>query len=331
MCIYYGNDDATLTYNSQEHIFPSTIGGSEMLPKGYVSDKANQYFSKLESELVTDSLFGLCKMFHGPGGRGKGTPGRMPITMMKMEDRDELGFVLEGKPITIPQIILSANMKESHIIRDNVFQTDKDWNNLFNKIKDFTNETRYVLLNIKPEKSLFYVAYYNATLYIATNEKENIIEHIKHIQEKVLPQINLSTSALQDINQPKTTLQMTVNIDNNSRVFAKIALNVLAKIKGKEYLKNKKFNNIKDCILGNIENIHKQIPQQYNCFSFKAFEHFCVFMNVDSRFIARVVVYNQWCMDFILSDSFDSFFNNPYVYVCDWKNKKEYEMAGGML
>ncbi len=330
MCIYYGINDTTLTYNSQEHIFPSTIGGCEMLPKGYVSDKANQYFSKLESELVTNSLFGFCKMFHGPGARGKNKPGRMPITMMKMENRDELGFVLEGKPIAIPQIIISANMKESHIIRDNVFQTDKDWNNLFNKIKNFTKETKYVLLNIKPEKSLFYVAYYNSTLYIVAKEQEKIMEYIKYIQEKVLPQIKLSGSALQDINQPKTTLQMTVDIDNNSRVFAKIALNVLAKIKGKEYLAHKRFNNIKDCILGNIENAHKQFPLQYNCLIFETFEHFCVLMNVDGNFVTRVVVYNQWYMDFILSDSFDPFFNKPYIYVCDWKNKKEYEITGGL-
>ena len=47
MCIYYGNKE-DLTYNSREHIFPATIGGIETLPEGYVSDKANSYFSKLE-------------------------------------------------------------------------------------------------------------------------------------------------------------------------------------------------------------------------------------------------------------------------------------------
>ena len=46
MCIFYGSNEK-LTYNSQEHIFPATIGGIVKLPKGYVSDQANKYFSKL--------------------------------------------------------------------------------------------------------------------------------------------------------------------------------------------------------------------------------------------------------------------------------------------
>ena len=32
MCIYYG-DKPNLTYNSQEHIFPASIGGIGKLPK----------------------------------------------------------------------------------------------------------------------------------------------------------------------------------------------------------------------------------------------------------------------------------------------------------
>ena len=44
MCIYYG-DMPGLTYNKREHIFPAGLGGKAMLPKGYVSDQANELFS----------------------------------------------------------------------------------------------------------------------------------------------------------------------------------------------------------------------------------------------------------------------------------------------
>ena len=70
MCIYLGND-SKLTYKSQEHIFLATVGGILKLPDKYVSDQINSYFYSVESNLVTQSVFGLEKMFYGPGNRGK--------------------------------------------------------------------------------------------------------------------------------------------------------------------------------------------------------------------------------------------------------------------
>ena len=43
-CIYY-KDNAGLTFNKREHIFPKAIGGIERLEAGVVSDQANEFFA----------------------------------------------------------------------------------------------------------------------------------------------------------------------------------------------------------------------------------------------------------------------------------------------
>ena len=45
-CIYFKEDN--LKYDSREHIFPAGIGGVKRLLRGFVSDKANNYFSNIE-------------------------------------------------------------------------------------------------------------------------------------------------------------------------------------------------------------------------------------------------------------------------------------------
>ena len=70
MCIYL-KTSPTLTYKSQEHIFPAGIGGTSKLPKGYVSDQANAYFSRLEAAFMRGSFVSLVRRFEKIGHRGK--------------------------------------------------------------------------------------------------------------------------------------------------------------------------------------------------------------------------------------------------------------------
>lgn len=330
MCIYYG-EESSLTYNSQEHIFPATIGGVEKLPKGFVSDQANKYFSKLESEMVTSSLFGFEKMFYGPGYRGKDKPGRMPITLLTTENSEELGFVFMGKPILVPQMRISNDIRQVNIMRDKKYQTDSDLKKLFKQIQEFSNDSKYILLEVQPKNSKFFIAYYNGNLYIVSKDKEKIIEYINYIKREVLSKVDFSTAKVGDIAQPKVDISMSMDIDTNSRIFAKTAMNVISKVKGCNYLKEDLFDNAKKNILGLKDNDFKQMPRQYDITQFfnkiNDKSHHCMFMNVDNNFCARVTFYNHWCMNFVLSQRFDSFFNRPYIYVCDWKNQKEYSIG----
>ena len=329
MCIFYGSNEE-LTYNSQEHIFPATIGGIVKLPKGYVSDQANKYFSKLESELVTNSILGFEKMFYGPGDRGKDKPGRMPITLLQTPNSEELGFTYKGIPITIPQIVIEKNNQHVHVIRDNFYQTNADLDKLLKKINEFNSASKYTLLNVNLEQSKFIIAYYNNNLYIAIKEKDKINSFVEFIKNQMIHKIDYGTAVEQDIVQPKVPVKMTIDIDTNSRVFAKTALNVIACIKGDNYVNNNAFDKIKQCIIGKEDNIYKQFPCSFDITKFINIDdkvHHCSLMNVKDKFCARVTFYNHWSMNFELSKRFDDYFNTPYVYICDWRNKKEFSLV----
>ena len=72
-CIYYGNQEG-LTYNKREHVFPASLGCKTMLPKGWVSDQANELFSPMEEILTRRSSISTERALFGPGKRGSLAP-----------------------------------------------------------------------------------------------------------------------------------------------------------------------------------------------------------------------------------------------------------------
>lgn len=328
MCIYYG-DKPNLTYNSQEHIFPASIGGIEKLPKGYVSDQANEYFSRLESAIITNSFIGLHKSFYGPGKRGSNELGRMPISLFSSEnaDNESLGFVFNAKPHYIPQIILSNDMRNVHIVFDKLLQNTEDIEKLVNAI--LNNKLKYTVLTVKPKTSKFIVGIYKNRLYVALNKEELFDECLEYIKTEVIPRIDFTKTQYEKEETPIVNISMNVSISNDSRVFAKIALNFLAKLKGKEYLNKGYFDEIKEWILGKSNNRFEQLPQNPRI-SFVIPEnlnvHYCTLLNADNRLIAMVTLYNYWTMAFSICDAFDPFFNTTRAIFCDYKKREEYSL-----
>lgn len=47
-CIYTGANEFSESFNTAEHVFPKCIGGVHTLPKGWVCDRVNNSFSKME-------------------------------------------------------------------------------------------------------------------------------------------------------------------------------------------------------------------------------------------------------------------------------------------
>jgi len=327
MCIYY-EDQQNLTYRSEEHIFPATIGGIKTLPKGWVSDKANDYFSKLESQIVTESFIGLEKMFYGPGKRGTKKPGRMPITLFLSIDKENLGFSFEGKPHYIPQIVISKDLRRFSISRDDLLQTNNDIEKLINKIKKF--DGKYTLISNKPELSAFLIGLYEKRIFISINDKNKIPKFIEYINKHIADKINYSEATKSKVEKPQIILNMSIDTVNNARVFAKVALNVIASLRGNNYLKNPHFEEIKQWILGKDNDNYKQLPRDVkflkNLINDDNRLHYCIVMNINNSLVAIIAFYNHWTMTFEICKSFDDFFNSPFVYFCDWQNKKEYTL-----
>ena len=73
-CIYTGADSAGAHFSSAEHIFPECIGGVHCLPKGWVSDEANNALSRLELTFARENpLVAIQRMFLPPWGE-RSTP-----------------------------------------------------------------------------------------------------------------------------------------------------------------------------------------------------------------------------------------------------------------
>lgn len=330
MCIYYGTKDA-LTYTSKEHIFPATIGGIETLPLGYVSDEANKYFSTLESNLVTSSFIGLDKSFWGPGKRGGKKPGRLPITVVIEDEKEYLGFTFYGKPHHISQIIVDEDIKKIRITRDLYFGKRNDIDTLLNKIRTFNN--KYTYIDSKLNSVNFIVGLYENRLYIAAKDKEKINNFIKYITDNIKV-IDYSQERQSIINQPCHIINMQVSVDNDARVFAKTALNVIAKVKGSDYLDKQCFDDFKTWIMGGENPNFEQLPRNQRVLPLNLGnnkKHYCILMNINDLFVAFVSFYDYWTMAFKICKSFDSFFNYPYILFCDWKNKKEYTLQDWIL
>lgn len=203
MCIYYRNNDE-LNYDTKEHIFPKCIGGMKRLPKGVVSDQANEYFSKLELHTFRETAVFAGRIFNGP-------------------------------------------------------------------LK-------------KPSK----IKKYNIPKYI-------------------------------------------YNTENDSRVFGKIAINVLTEIMGTEYVQSGIFDEFINWIMGGInEEFHCKMGDEImNIFEQKALtskSHYCIFVQDNNNLIACVSLYGYWKKMFAITSTFDKSFISPIGLICDFKNKKEYSL-----
>jgi hypothetical protein len=302
--------------------FADKYGFKKMLIIAYLA-----YLPSILLLIVTESFIGLEKMFFGPGERGKDKPGRMPITLVSTKTEESLGFSFKGKPHYIPQIVINNNLKKVNIRRDYNIQSNKDIENLCTAIRNFNN--KYTLLEAKPTMSKFLIGLYKNRLFISVDDKNKIKEYVEYIQNKVIDGIDYSKAKESLDEQPQFVLKMTVDMNDNARVFAKTALNIIADLKGLEYLNNQSFNEIKDWILGQDNDKFKQIPQLSDFFKFlniKNRTHYCAIMNIDGKLAAFIVFYNHWTMAFEICKSFDDFFNMPYCFFCDWENKKEFTL-----
>ena len=111
--------------------------------------------------------------------------------------------------------------------------------------------------------------------------------------------------------------------------FAKTALNLIAKIKGCEYVHKTEFDKFKKWIMGEENDKFTQLPKDLKLFQFPNIKdkiHYCVLMNIDGFFVAIVTLYNHWTMGFNICPAFDIFFNTAFVYFCDWQNNCEYSL-----
>lgn len=334
MCIYF-RDKIGLTYKGREHIFPAAIGGIEKLPKGYVSDEANNYFAKLENELTHISTVSLCRSFLGPGKRGTGKKGKAVVSVMKLDDGNEprLGYIFAGKPYVIHQIVVSE--KEGKILIDrseyDQYQDLKCCGPYFiNKLKQFLekNDLRFTYIYDAGLNNKLLIGYANDNLFVASSNIEMKVDDVKKEMLKIINSIKYRKDGIEvEASNVAYCGKVSESVDA-ARAYAKIAFNVLAKIKGKEYINNDNFNGIREWILGEndvefnclpckgMENIDKILPP---------YAHYCIFTNINNNLFACVKLY-IFLRIFNFGSIMGDDFKTPDGMICDWKHHKEYNL-----
>ena len=229
MCIYFKNQ-VNLTYVSREHIFPASIGGKKKLEKGIVSDQANEYFKPLEDFLLHKSLLAIPKMLFGPGHRGTNREGEVVVNVIRDDNnRWGLGYIFLGTSHSIPHFRFEESSENAAFLCPNRDGTDA------NAEIEFLVEK----LRVLPEKFVYFrepelrktllVGFYNKKYYIASSLERVNTDAIRKL---ICIDISRTLSGIQVIEDtPKHDIRLMESADS-TRVYGKIAFNVLAYLKG---------------------------------------------------------------------------------------------------
>ena len=342
-----------MTYNSAEHIIPAGLGGIKKLPKGYVSDQANNLFSKMEIKALRYSVLAGNRLRHGPGKRGnqKVKKEKTPvIRLLNEQDNNNLtlGYIFMGAAYIIPQISCNYNCLSGELkidfIGDDYENNDysKYFVNFKNKLIDFllNPERDFTFIkNNQKSNSSFYIGLHKNKWYISSNSSsfklDNYVNIIMNyfIINLTNPFILKNNNAIH--NMGKLECRYTYPIDFTDMsffyLFLKIAFNALAYLLGQEVALSNIFDNIRQDIV-NCENIYdyfisssegKELFGNY-IKDFKNNEH-CVFIvSKGTTLYSYVSLYNEWNSYMILSNNYHG---EPIVsgFICDWKSKNEYK------
>ncbi len=331
-CIYW-KSDADLTFNKKEHVFPAGIGCKTTLPKGYVSDKANEETSILEAELLRETL-ALPRIFEGPGKRGslsveKQTKSDVCIAVDEL-DEVQLAYISLGKPYPIIQIhkrgiLLSVSSPNQNIDYD----TKPIIDDLFNRLETFHNPFVFIeSKRLKEGECIF--GFYNNKQYYAAKTKQTL--------ERIKDQINeiksIKNSFEQAFLSPKSSHiscdMFFIMTERTNRAVAKIACNTAAYCFGNTFLLNPCFDDIRSYIVEGTKTTDYvsfvqivDIKNEIDLMPHKS--HWCLITKYGMNLIAVVCFYNHFAFQVLLSDCCHTNVQ-PNGFICDWKRKKDYKL-----
>lgn len=352
-CIYKQKSD--LTYKSAEHIIPAGLGGIKKLPKGYVSDEANNLFSKMEMKALRSSLLTGSRLRHGPGKRGNQKVEKEKMSEIKLLHKENtndsmLGYIFMGSAYIIPQISCEFTCL-SKVTKIDFIGDDYDNDDFSGYFSSFKRKLFEFLLNSKrdftfiknDEKSNcpFYIGLHKKKWYISSNSQsfklDNYINII--INYFIMNLKNPSRIINNNINYNEDKLQIRYNFKINMTdmsfywLFLKIAFNFLAYSLGQEIVLSNAFDKVRESIV-NCENIisyfrdssnGRELFEEYKR-NLKNNEHYIFIISKGATIYSYVSLYNEWYATMILSSDYQGE-RIVAAFICDWKSKNEYEYS----
>ena len=350
-CIYTGKETPEASFNSAEHIFPKCIGGQNCLPRGYVSDETNNIFSKYERQFARENPVVLInRMFYQKVGR-KHHKNREKIAAFKHDDNVILGYISEAKPICLNQIsffeLSDETLENSLSCKITLSPTNEGSNkeryeSFLEVLKNYNGCPSPIKSDVIPDNTIL-LGYKDKCWHLGISKKQNP-ELIKTMVFKAVQKLITNLEKFNEqyreseltSNQVTASLEIMFNYEDVFRVYAKIAFNALASLKGQEYVLKPEFDDIRKAILegedilsyvtiADGKNAQKEITDRFServnigdrC-------HSVVFCTLNNCLYGFVSLYGGDQPIVVKMGTISA--NIVDMYLCDWQNKKDYKL-----
>jgi hypothetical protein len=181
-CLYCDATEPTVTFTSQEHVFPAGLGGIFQLPVGTVCDKCNtEIFSPLELDFMRNSFIGLPRQFYGPGKRGSLNPNDATSSLVHLmaftDDSDEksLGVMQTGIPFQIPQFRFLGPDTVAVVLDPRHGNVDTQLADFSKAMRGFTDSSKYVHLTDELlQEDEIYFGFWENKYYLCARERSSV-------------------------------------------------------------------------------------------------------------------------------------------------------------
>lgn len=351
-CIYLSDKKRGLTYKKREHVISAGIGGKRTLPKGYVSDQANELFSKYELKCLRYSPLVIERARYGPGKRGSlninnvDVPDVLSLQPLVGNHNQSfvcpLGFLFRNKAYILPQIIVvfDNDLKKFDTVQlRSTYQTPGNINEMEfqSRLQLFLMSSNRAYRNIaipyNTNRLFVCIGCYKNTWYIGStisafdiNSWASQILEKKHLR-------SFPPDYFGDISvRPMFRYRRAFDLENFEPVFihAKNCFNTLALFMGSEFVRQKIFDCFRRCIVTNSdwETVimpSEIIPDNIALWveaNIHSHEHMVVIYTENESVMAFSVLYGKAWGLFKLGAGYqgESFLHTA---ICDFENAKE--------
>ena len=332
-CIYYG-DRNDLTYEKREHVFPASLGCTTVLPRGWVSDQANEFFSPMEDHFVHRSVMvSLDRAMFGPGQRGSLSPQKAAQSDVSvgidMEGHRVLVYLMLGYPYIINSFCRTPKLYHIHFSPE----CANPGVEFISALKSFTKDTKYITIRSKEiPLSDVLIGFHKKKYYIAYNPASEGNFDIKREISVFLAYSESRNMSKQQEKQSRVEVCLQQEESHeSSRVCAKIMLNTAAYLYGQEFVMRPEFDLVREWILeGKHSDIFFRLPDLDKNTTMKKIAppdvHWCEFGMVGHKFAGVVCFYGSWERILPLAEFDRTPIDRTDGFICDWKNKKDYKL-----
>lgn len=360
-CIYSGADETTAAFDTAEHIFPKCIGGMRCLPKGWVSDAVNNSFSKLELGFArSNPAVAISRMFFAETGRKKHQNRDRIGIFKKTSDSSDyvLGYIRKATPFPIHQVIVTADFSSKGeqtiplkvvLAPSNTETYETQIQTLWDQLQNYSGSPHCIKDKRIPLHT-YLLGYKDRRWFLGISGEENpedIKPHIENLIKKLSAQDSEGVlSRTGEITTEQHQVEVAFSFEGNYldylRVYAKIAVNCLASLKGQALLQSCAFDDIKQAILTG-KDISKYVWQTDGpnpvTSTLRAFPerlilgercHATAFLQKEGWVYGVVSLYGLADPIVVKLGMVETHVETDF-YICDWENRVDYTLTECVL